>query len=150
VPEGWLRAIDDALAVAHIGICDANDNYETAKTKLDALLGFHVDVATNPAVNGGYKLVPIDLTDEMIKAGQDSPLAGFEDEDAPDDYRAVWKSMLAAAPEGEVLLDLIQDTIDRLHDYLTTAEKDSKQKQARIGRLRRLSDLIESKPEAKP
>ena len=58
IPEGWLRAIDEALVVAHIGVANESDTYEQAKAKLDNLIGFHVDVATDPAVNGGWKLVP--------------------------------------------------------------------------------------------
>lgn len=57
IPEGWLRAIDEALVVAHIGVANESDTYEQAKAKLDSLIGFHVDVATDPAVNGGWKLV---------------------------------------------------------------------------------------------
>ena len=52
-PSGWLRAIDEALIVAHIGVTNADDSYEQAKAKLDSLIGFHVNVATDPAVNGG-------------------------------------------------------------------------------------------------
>ena len=55
VPEGWLRAIDEALVTAHIGVANAHDTYEQAKAKLDSLIGFHVDVATDPAVNGGLE-----------------------------------------------------------------------------------------------
>ena len=55
VPEGWLRAIDEALIVAHIGVANANDTYEQAKVKLDSLIDFHVWVATDPAVNGEMK-----------------------------------------------------------------------------------------------
>ncbi len=62
VPEGWLRAIDETLVVAHIGVANESDTYEEAKAKLDNLIGFHVDVATDPAVNGGWKLVPIETT----------------------------------------------------------------------------------------
>ena len=62
IPEGWLRAIDEALVVAHIGVANESDTYEQAKAKLDSLIGFHVDVATDPAVNGGYKLVSVSLT----------------------------------------------------------------------------------------
>ena len=58
VPESWLRAIDEALVAAHIGVANASDTYEQAKAKLDSLIGFHVDVATDPAVNGGWKLMP--------------------------------------------------------------------------------------------
>ena len=55
VPEGWLRAIDEALVTAHIGVANAHDTYEQAKAKLDNLIGFLVDVATDPAVNGGVQ-----------------------------------------------------------------------------------------------
>ena len=58
VPAGWLRAIDEALIVAHIGMANADDTYAQAKSKLDTLIGLHVDIATDPAVNGGWKLVP--------------------------------------------------------------------------------------------
>ena len=58
VPDGWIRAIDEALVVTHLGVANASDTYEQAKAKLDSLIGFHVDVAIEPAVNGGWKLVP--------------------------------------------------------------------------------------------
>ncbi|MDX9716291.1 MAG: hypothetical protein RBT67_02855 [Thauera sp.] len=45
IPEGWLRAIDEALVVAHIGVANADDTYEQAKAKLDNLIGFHFDLA---------------------------------------------------------------------------------------------------------
>ena len=70
VPEGWLRAIDEALVVAHIGVADKRDTYEQAKEKLNNLIGFHVDVATDPAVNGGYKLVSVRLTPKTKGVGE--------------------------------------------------------------------------------
>lgn len=69
IPDGWLRAIDEALIVAHIGVANPSDTYEQAKAKLDNLIGFHVDAATDPAVNGGWKLVPRPPTPTMVKAG---------------------------------------------------------------------------------
>ena len=60
VPEGWLRAIDEALIVTHLGVANSEDTYEQAKAKLDSLIGFHVDEASDPAVNGGWKLVPVE------------------------------------------------------------------------------------------
>lgn len=59
-PEGWLRAVDDAMVVTHLGVANEDDSYEVAKTKLNNLIGWHIDVATDPAVNGGYRLVPVD------------------------------------------------------------------------------------------
>ena len=61
MPEGWLRVIDEALIVAHIGVANNSDTYEQAKAKLNNLIGFHVDEATDPSVNGGYKLVSVRL-----------------------------------------------------------------------------------------
>ena len=98
VPEGWLRAIDEALVTAHIGGANAHDTYEQAKAKLDNLIGFHVDVATDPAVNGGWKLVPIEPTSEMLGAGEDTFVTTYTGTpvSAPID---VYRAMLAAAPE---------------------------------------------------
>lgn len=95
IPEGWLRAIDEALVVAHIGVANESDTYEQAKAKLDNLIGFHVDVATDPAVNGGWRLIPIRPTPEMRNAWDSSPIC--EDDDA--EFRRAYSEMLAAAPE---------------------------------------------------
>ena len=99
-PSGWLRAIDEALVVTHLGVANASDAYEQAKAKLDSLIGFHVDAATDPAVNGGWKLVPIEPTEEMINKVIDEridALISGEDHSMLDIYRA----MLAAAPEAK-------------------------------------------------
>ena len=98
VPDGWLRAIDEALVTTHIGVANAHDTYEQAKAKLDNLIGFHVDVATDPAVNGGWKLVPIEPTSEMLGAGEDTFVTTYTGTpvSAPID---VYRAMLAAAPE---------------------------------------------------
>lgn len=54
---GWIQAVDEALVVAHIGVADKSDSYDTAKRKLDELIDWHIAVATDPRVNGGYRLV---------------------------------------------------------------------------------------------
>ncbi len=36
--SGWMRAVDEAMVVHHIGIADPSDDYETAKQKLNLLL----------------------------------------------------------------------------------------------------------------
>ena len=97
IPEGWIRAIDEALVTAHIGVVNVGDTYRQAKAKLDNLIGFHVDVATDPAVNGGYKLVPTEPTKEMRAAWDSSPIC--EDDDA--EFRRAYSEMLAAAPEAK-------------------------------------------------
>jgi len=80
VPDGWLRAIDEALVVANIGVANPDDTYEQAKAKLDSLVGFHVDVATDPAVNGGWKLVPVEILDRFPEINQNNSdgLDGYE------------------------------------------------------------------------
>ena len=93
IPESWLRAIDEALVVAHIGVANASDTYEQAREKLNNLIGFHVDVATDPAVNGGWKLVPIEPTPEMREAGV------FAGGIYYDVVEAAYEAMLEAAPE---------------------------------------------------
>lgn len=44
-------------------------------------------------VSGGYKLVPVDLTDRMIDAFNETPPGTLSIED-------LWRALLAAAPEG--------------------------------------------------
>jgi len=56
-PSGWHRAVDEEMVLTHLGVADLSDSYETAKKKLNDLIAWHVAVATDPAVNGGYVLV---------------------------------------------------------------------------------------------
>ena len=97
VPDGWLRAIDEALVTAHIGVADENDTYEQAKAKLDSLIGFHTDVATDPAVNGGWKLVPIEPTTDMVCEMERQWMCGSQIDMA----KREWKAACAAAPEAK-------------------------------------------------
>lgn len=50
----WLRVIDEALTVHHIGVADPADDYATAKRKMDSLLCVAQDIgayfATDAAV----------------------------------------------------------------------------------------------------
>ena len=100
LPEGWLRAIDEALVVAHIGVANANNTYEQAKAKLDNLIGLHVGVATDPAVNGGWKLVPVEPTYEMLEAGEGALVPTYTDTPVSVPFD-VYRAMLAAAPEAK-------------------------------------------------
>lgn len=56
-PSGWHCAVDEEMVLTHLGVADPSDSYETAKKKLNDLIAWHVAVATDPAVNGGYVLV---------------------------------------------------------------------------------------------
>ena len=56
--SNWVRAIDEALVSSCLGVANEDDSYETAKNKLNELLALTQDIATDPAVNGGYVLAP--------------------------------------------------------------------------------------------
>lgn len=58
--SGWIEAADRELINAHLGVANPGDTLEVATKKLGELIDFHVSVATDPAVNGGFKLVPVE------------------------------------------------------------------------------------------
>jgi hypothetical protein len=55
----YQRAVDEALVSAHLGVANDNDSYEEAKRKLNMLIDWNIDVATYPAVNGGFVITPV-------------------------------------------------------------------------------------------
>jgi hypothetical protein len=95
---GWLRAIDEEMVVSHLGVANADDSYEAAKEKLNNLIGFHVDVATDPKVNGGFKLVPVEPTSEMLDAGEATFISTYTGTPTSSPGE-VWAAMIAAIPE---------------------------------------------------
>lgn len=98
LPDAYVRAVDRELVTAEIGVANNDDSFEGASQKLHDLIIWHVQVATDPAVNGGFVLVPVEPTEEMAQAtvynGIDYTHA-FDMEDFRRDYAA----MLAARPE---------------------------------------------------
>ena len=96
-PDGWLRAIDEALVVAHIGVANASDTYEQAREKLDNLIGFHVDVATDPSVNGGWKLVPIEPTESIYQCFSAYDGTSYSNPFDYDDFVKDWRAAIAKA-----------------------------------------------------
>lgn len=108
VPDGWLRAIDEELVGAHIGVADASDDYAAAKENLNKLICWHVAVATDPAVNGGWQLVPIEPTSAMTAAFNTAAEALRQSHLLSGSYPASWqpieagyRAMLKAAPKPE-------------------------------------------------
>lgn len=93
--SGWLRAIDEALVTHHLGVADQADSYEDAKRKLGELIDWHVAVATDYRVNGGWKLLPVEPTREMLDALYGDKFVGTE----AADEEGYWASMLDAAPK---------------------------------------------------
>lgn len=69
---------------------------------------FRPQQIAEPAVAIGWKLVPLEPTAEMLQAGQDAPVSE-SDEDAPEDYKAVYRAMLAAAPHPQQIAGLDKD-----------------------------------------
>ncbi|GHH52982.1 hypothetical protein [[Pseudomonas] boreopolis] len=57
--DPFRKAVDQELVCAHLGVTSENDDYESAKKKLAELIDWHVAVAIDPAVNGGFKLAPV-------------------------------------------------------------------------------------------
>lgn len=63
-------AVDYELVLAHLGVTDRNDSPDEALRKLRLLIDWHVSVALDPKVNGGFVLVPYkNTTAEMRDAG---------------------------------------------------------------------------------
>ena len=101
VPEGWLRAVDEEMVCCHLGVANPTDTYEEAKKKLAELIQWHVAVATDPTVNGGFMLAPVEPTPEMKAAGQTTIHHLANDgirRHWQDVYGEGYKAMLAAAP----------------------------------------------------
>ena len=65
---GWVTAADQEMIGAHLGVANLSDSHESATAKLRQLIGWHIAVATYPAVNGGLSLQPVrePLTYEQI------------------------------------------------------------------------------------
>jgi hypothetical protein len=91
--SGWVRAADDEMIGTHLGVANLSDSYESAKSKINMLIAWHIAVAIDPKVNGGYQLVPIEPTAEMCKAYANSTYADDESMEA----RNVWQAMTEAA-----------------------------------------------------
>ena len=111
-PEGWLRAIDEALVVAHIGVANESDTFEQAREKLDNLIGFHVDVASDPAVNGGWKLVPTDRSADNRRGAADAACA-FDDIPTVAGLESAVSHLSACLDEFRALLVEVNDVCGR-------------------------------------
>lgn len=93
-----------------------------------------------PATDG-WKLVPLEPTAEMLQAGQDTPVSE-SDEDAPEDYKAVYRAMLAAAPHPQQIAGLDKDA----EIAALKAERDAlhKNRHAREDAISGLRDDVEA------
>jgi len=67
----WVRAVDEAMVGAHLGVADMADDYGTAKKKLNDLICWHVEVAQEPAPKQAEPFNPdwslLDATQESLR-----------------------------------------------------------------------------------
>lgn len=92
----WIRVLDEELVTTHLGTVDVNDTYHAAKRKLQRLIDWHVSVALDPAVNGGWKLFPENPTSHMLEQ-----LAGVRGKQSSPrfyelqlyDYKRLWRAV---------------------------------------------------------
>ena len=129
---GWVEAADVEMTLAHIGVADESDDYDTASKKLRELIQWHVDVATDHRVNGGLVQVPLQATDEMVVAGYKALMEW--DARTGDDYgmHQIWEAMLSAAsispqptmPQPETNCPRIDGSKLSAHDQVTRDEFD--------------------------
>lgn len=59
----WQQAVDQGRVAAHLGIAGDGVTDEQAVEQLGELIDWHIAVATDPTVNGGFKLVPAQQTE---------------------------------------------------------------------------------------
>ncbi|HBV13398.1 MAG TPA: hypothetical protein DEB60_09780 [Brevundimonas sp.] len=94
-PVGWLRAVDEEMVCAHLGVADAEDSFETAKKKLASLIQWNIAVATDPSV-GGY------TAPSSLAGGEDSAFK------VATDLHAAYEALIYGLPkylEAENLTD---------------------------------------------
>jgi len=95
VPD-WKQAVDDALVTC---LQCTTDSYTDPKKAINDLICWNIAVATDPRVNGGFQLVPINPTQSMLDANGRSEFPEGK-EWLERDARATWAAMLAAAPRS--------------------------------------------------
>ena len=66
--DNWMQAADEMLVSAGIGVAEPGDDLDTAKRKLGELIDWHVSVTLDERVSGGYRLVPVEPTPDMLFA----------------------------------------------------------------------------------
>lgn len=61
----WLEVVDHELVIAHLGVAKETATLEEARKSLAQLIQWNVDIALDPAVNGGYVLVNKNVLEEQ-------------------------------------------------------------------------------------
>jgi hypothetical protein len=112
-PEASAITAGNGQAQEPVGVVDEGDDglFVDLETKNGVMVKRGDLVYTHPApkqaepigkqslqVPNGYKLVPVEPTPEMINAGRICPMPTDTEWDEDEDYSAVYRAMLAAAP----------------------------------------------------
>ena len=127
---GWAAAVDRELVAAELGVAKIDDSTDVAAAKLRELIDWHVSVATDPAVNGGYVLVPVEAKKnaaryEWLRDNQSCSISiehnyhhlSYEKaEEALDEPQGYY----AECPEEEQKLMIEADSIWTIHEYPNT------------------------------
>ena len=58
--DAYLKAVDEELILTHLGTASVGDSLPEARQKLRELIDWHIAVATDERVNGGYRLVKVE------------------------------------------------------------------------------------------
>lgn len=89
---GASPSLRDALEYELNMIESSIEAFENEVEALNALIDWHVSVAVDPKVNGGWQLVPKESTEAMLNQGESEWTPRYE-------ANRVYHAMLAAAPK---------------------------------------------------
>lgn len=106
-PEEWIsdlvnressivHALEEELMLAHL---KPLKSYSSAKEAISDLINWHVETSRDPRVNGGYILVPLIPTEEMLYKVMNTGLYHDCEEMAKGVLTDEYRTMLAAAPK---------------------------------------------------
>ena len=62
----WQEAVDHQRVITHLGIANDIATQEEAHKALNEVIAWHVNVAIDPAVNGGFSLQPVKPTPAAV------------------------------------------------------------------------------------
>ena len=96
----WQQVIDEELVSAHLGVANNNAMRDEAKWATHELICWHIDVATNPAVNGGKILAPVELLNRVLDSEAVEAMS-----DASDELRALLATATGLPAQAVAYID---------------------------------------------
>lgn len=98
---GWLRAVDEALVMHHLGTAGVADDYETAKKKLQALLDLNSDIMEYFSAKAPAPSMPEPLTDSFKRRAEEIVAMAVNREDYAKINRTVAALVMDIANSAE-------------------------------------------------